>query len=86
MNTNGNYKEYTKIDQFDMHKINKLARLESIPGFNLLKSERAYLNAYRALLKRNIEKSVKQSADAEMAKRTKKTKTIEAEPIVDNKE
>lgn len=49
------FHNFTSTHQFDMDKINKFAKLDAIPGFCLLRSEREYLNLYRKLLTEEVE-------------------------------
>lgn len=49
------YESYTSLEQFDMNKINQFAKLDAIPGFVLLRSEKEYLEKYREILAQQLE-------------------------------
>ena len=80
------FREFTSSDQFDKTKVAQLVRLESIPGFALLQSEREYLELYRECLKNEAGKVVRTAGsiidayeEVKPKKRTKKQAKEEAE-------
>lgn len=84
------FREFTSSDQFDKTKVAQFVRLESIPGFALLQSEREYLELYRECLRKEAGTSTRTAGsiidayeEVKPKKRTKKQtkEETEEEPV-----